>query len=211
MRSRLTFFLRWSLLTSLAWAISLALLFYAMTNDVHDLEFVAASGPAFVAGIVGMALLIGLAQAWVLRHILRRAFWWLPATVAGALLGMLLAELVYRRGMIDQRSWFYAVAFIALPVALLQYLVLKPASPRSWLWVLLKLLLFPIAFYGGIMLSFLFGTLSTLLGSYDAVPWIAGMSAGVPFIMGSALVLLLVLGPAPEAAREAPAAGQEGA
>lgn len=167
MKFAFRFLLRWTLVTTLAWAISIAVLFYRLTaGNINDLDFEASGSLAFVGGIVGMALLIGLAQSWALRDLLPRPISWLLVTSGGALLGMLAAEVAVRNGWIATRNWLSAVAFIFLPITVLQYFVLmrhvRIGCATTLVWAFVRL--------GGLSLAFSVGYVP---GALIALPVVA--------------------------------------
>ena len=121
---------RWPLLTSLAvviaWSIGL------LPSTLPGLDW-ARPGVWVAAGLLGLVLLatVPSAQLVVLRHVVRRSWRWLPANVAGWLLGigctLAVSPLVDATTPVAQLIAWYAVAGALM--------ALTVASVTGWCWV----------------------------------------------------------------------------
>ena len=85
--------------------------------------------------IVG--LLTGLLQYGLLRHYLPRMGWWVLATTAGWLLGVLLIVISGRHNFWTYESFDIEAAFIVLglSIGLAQWLLLGRRLPRAGWWI----------------------------------------------------------------------------
>lgn len=109
-------------------------------------------GPAWIqgelvnGGIVADALILSAAQWWVLRRCRLPAEWWIPATIAGALLAsavvipavlhLLIAPSQYAdRGRLTMAA-VTAVGLGDLLLGAFQWLALRrPGRPAAWVWI----------------------------------------------------------------------------
>lgn len=141
--------LRWTLLTAVAWALFIPVLGWIEEVDIF---LVGQSEPlnplSRMLTYLLVALPIGVLQMVALRPCIRRAYRWAAATLAGTALGVLAGILG------GSKLWLSDLAWIALPVALLQGLVLRPVLGRAWLWWLAKPLLLVPSFLLGSYMGF---------------------------------------------------------
>jgi len=104
--------LKWILVTTLGWAVGLAL----------GIEFV-----------IGAA--VGILQWIVLRPLVREDGWWIPASAAGWAGGAALVTLVLR-----PQSPVLGPVVIGAGIGVAQWLVLRWQVYRAWWWILLSTL-----------------------------------------------------------------------
>jgi hypothetical protein len=104
--------LKWILVSTLGWALGLAL------------------GIEFVVGAV-----VGLLQWVVLRPLIRGGGWWVPASAAGWAGGAALVTLVLR-----PQSPVLGPVVIGLGMGVAQWLVLRWQVYRAWWWIVLSTL-----------------------------------------------------------------------
>ncbi len=104
--------LKWILVTTLGWAVGLAL------------------GIEFVIGAV-----VGILQWIVLRPLVREDGWWVPASAAGWAGGAALVTFVLR-----PENPVLAPAIIGAGMGLAQWLVLRWQVYRAWWWIVLSTL-----------------------------------------------------------------------
>ena len=115
-----TLWLKWILVSTLGWALGLAL------------------GVEFAIGVA-----IGVAQWVVLRPLVRRDGWWIPASAAGWAGGAAAVTFLLR-----PESPFVAPAIIGAGIGLAQWLVLRWQFQRSWWWIVLSTLGWTVGLMG---------------------------------------------------------------
>jgi hypothetical protein len=141
-----SFYLSWIVLTSLcvplAFIISIVIL-KTITNIVGD--FVYVNGVRHITEdyllmyvfVPILSLATGALQYGLLRSLLPRMGWWVPATVAGWLLGILLIALPGWLGWIDAplNSLDLILLMMGLAIGLTQWLVLRRRIPQAGWWI----------------------------------------------------------------------------
>ncbi len=87
-----------------------------------------------------MGLVTGAVQYGLLRRILPRMGWWVPATTGGWLLGMALVAAFIRLQWMAPAQLNLTFILMALSIGLAQWLVLRRRLPRAGWWILASLL-----------------------------------------------------------------------
>lgn len=115
-----TLWLKWILVSTLGWAIGLAL----------RIEFA-----------IGVA--VGVLQWVVLRPLIREDSWWIPASAAGWAGSAALVSLVLR-----PENPLIGPSIIGLGIGVAQWLVLRWQIQRAWWWIVLSTLGWAVGLMG---------------------------------------------------------------
>ena len=115
-----TLWLKWILVSTLGWVIG-----WALTNQ-------------FVVGIV-----IGAMQWVVLRPLIRKHGWWIPASAAGWAGSAALVTFLLRPG-----NPFVGPAVIGAGIGVAQWLILRWQLQRAWWWIVLSTLGWTVGLMG---------------------------------------------------------------
>lgn len=146
-----SFFLVWIILTSLGVPIAFLLsiiVLKTITNIVGD--FVYVDGVQHITEdylmmyvfIPIVSLVTGALQYGLLRRFLPRLGWWVPATVAGWLLGVLLISLPSWLGWMDSppNNLDLILLTMGFAIGLTQWLVLRRRLSRAGWWIIANIL-----------------------------------------------------------------------
>jgi len=115
-----TLWLKWILVSTLGWVIG-----WALTNQ-------------FIVGVV-----IGVMQWVVVRPLIRKDGWWIPASAAGWAGGAALVTFLLRPG-----NPFVGPAIIGAGIGVAQWLVLRWQLQRAWWWIVLSMLGWTVGLMG---------------------------------------------------------------
>lgn len=115
-----TLWLKWILVSTLGWVIG-----WALTNQ-------------FVVGAV-----IGAMQWVVLRPLIRKHGWWIPASAAGWAGSAALVTFLLRPG-----NPFVGPAVIGAGIGVAQWLILSWQLQRAWWWIVLSTLGWTVGLMG---------------------------------------------------------------
>jgi len=139
------FYPAWIILPALCIPIAFALYFATtriinyFSGDINDVNGIFIIVPLF-------GLLTGLLQYGLLRRYLPRMGYWIPATLLGWSLGLLLsfgllwARVTLRTAEALNESWVMNVSFIllGLSIGLAQWLLLRRRLPRTGWWIVVN-------------------------------------------------------------------------
>ncbi len=127
---------KWTLSTFLGWLLSVV--FILILSGIFD--GLGIEGYQFYLGI-SVGLGVGLTQWLRLRKYSSIGIKWVWYTALGAGLPFLIFDLVKIYGHVDfgERYLLYSVSVAGLSVGIMQYLLLKPYSPKAINWIPLSL------------------------------------------------------------------------
>ncbi|MBN8670516.1 MAG: hypothetical protein J0L80_07500 [Chitinophagales bacterium] len=128
---------KWTLSTFLGWLLSVV--FILILSGIFD--GLGIEGYQFYLGI-SVGLGVGLTQWLRLRKYSSIGIKWVWYTALGAGLPFLIFDLVKIYGHVDfgERYLLYSVSVGGLSVGIMQYLLLKPYSPKAINWIPLSLI-----------------------------------------------------------------------
>jgi hypothetical protein len=128
---------KWTLSTFLGWLLSVV--FILILSGIFD--GLGIEGYQFYLGI-SVGLGVGLTQWLRLRKYSSIGIKWAWYTALGAGLPFLIFDLVKIYGHVDfgERYLLYSVSVAGLSVGIMQYLLLKPYSPKAINWIPLSLI-----------------------------------------------------------------------
>jgi hypothetical protein len=153
---------------------------------------------ALPAGLLAGLPLAAFAQAWLLHRLIPG---WGRASLLGAAVGLALALATLALGPAPgpvalampgtALAWFPALLAFTLPLALAQWLALRPRFSLSYLWVLANLAAPAVALPGGWMLSLFWGMplamITTLLFSMIRASQVGNVLGGL-LLTGAGLI-----------------------
>jgi hypothetical protein len=144
-----SFYIGWILLTSLSMLLAYAVVFFLLRFAISLIgDYIYVNGVRHITEdylalyflVPVMALLSGAVQYMLLRLYLPRMGWWVPATVGGWLLGMLLVSLLIQVHWMDPSNIELTFLLLGLAIGCLQWLVLMRRLPRAGWWIAASML-----------------------------------------------------------------------
>jgi hypothetical protein len=168
-------FVWWLLVNIAAWIF--ATYMQTLQGDPMRYYFVHLSGFFQVMTVMlVISLVIAICQWFVLRVIISNSGWWIPATMIGTIAGVLLAKLLgedwfgyffhgsrHLTGV--QGGYIELLHLTILPVAILQWLILRRSVSNAWIWIPAKAI--------GLLLGPLIGTVL-----FCIMPVLSGVISG---------------------------------
>jgi hypothetical protein len=144
-----SFYAAWVLLTSLCVPVAFFLdvvILRIITNIVGDYIYV--NGVRHITEdylaiyplVLFVGLLTGAAQYGLLHHTLPRMGWWVPATVGGWLLGLLLAIMPGWLHLEKAFSFDLVLILLGLSIGVAQWLLLRRRLPKAAWWIVANIL-----------------------------------------------------------------------
>lgn len=173
---------KWTLSTFLGWLLSVV--FILILSGIFD--GLGIEGYQFYLGI-SVGLGVGLTQWLRLRKYSSIGIKWAWYTALGAGLPFLIFDLVKIYGHVDfgERYLLYSVSVAGLSVGIMQYLLLKPYSPKAINWI-------PLSFVGWVCAAL------TVLGINSSMQHIKqpllGFIVNLSLILAGGIVLGLITG-----------------